>query len=288
MLLSMSDIRPAVRGAIENAIAIAVTPATLITALVVCLLALGALLLSHRRLVAAAMRAAALLAILIALTIGVLTHGHVTGLDTAVTNWFVAHRSVALDMVAMGITDVGSPAATAAAGVICGVLLWWRMRSVIPACVVIGTVAAAALASTALKAIVGRPRPPLELQLIVETDHSFPSGHVTGTAALLGILAVCVGVGRSRTVQGWLAVFVTTGVAVVALTRLYLGVHWLSDVIAGAVLAGVFVTLGAAVLGTLERRPRGRGGILPAEPSCPATDDGGAQRGNLDSGNRAR
>ncbi|MDT5236129.1 MAG: hypothetical protein QOF47_2116, partial [Mycobacterium sp.] len=42
---------------------------------------------------------------------------------------------------------------------------------------------------------------------------------------------------------------VVTGVLVVAATRLYLGVHWLTDVTAGAILAAVFVTIGAAAFG---------------------------------------
>jgi undecaprenyl-diphosphatase len=158
------------------------------------------------------------------------------------------------DVAASVITDLGTPVATAAAALICAALLSWRARSMIPGIVVIGTVSAAALASTALKAVVDRPRPPLQWQLVLETDPSFPSGHVTGTAALLGITAVCVGMGRSRTVRAWLAGGVVTGVLVVAATRLYLGVHWLTDVTAGAILAAVFVTIGAAAFGALRDR----------------------------------
>ena len=94
--------------------------------------------------------------------------------------------------------------AVAVAGVICGALLSWRARSAIPAVVVIGTVGAAALAEKALKAVVERTAwTPAELQYLplLHYQHSFSSGHVTGNAALLGIIAVCLGAGRSRTVQ---------------------------------------------------------------------------------------
>ncbi len=204
----MSDVGAAVNEAVWDAIAVVATPGTLVTGLIVAAFFLGAQVLSEHRQVAAALRVAGLLTVL-------------TGLMLAI------HRP---DVAALVITDLGSPVATAAAAVICAALLSWRARSRVPGIVVIGTVSAAALASTALKAVVDRPRPPLQWQLVLETDPSFPSGHVTGTAALLGITAVCVGMGRSRTVRAWLAGGVVTGVLVIAASRLYLGVHWLTDV----------------------------------------------------------
>ena len=259
----MSDLRSAVHESVGDAFASTAAAGMSITALIVAALFLGAHVLSTHRQVAAAMRVAGLVTALTGLTLGVRGHGWLTGLDTATTSWFVAHQSGGFDAAALVITDLGSPVATAAAGVICGALLCWRARSVVPGVVVVGTVAAATLASTLLKTVVGRPRPPVELQLVLETDHSFPSGHVTGTAALLGMIAVCVGVGRSRIVGAWLAGLVIAGVLLVAVSRVYLGVHWLTDVAAGALLAAVFVTIGAAVFGALNTRS-GQHGTAPS------------------------
>jgi membrane-associated phospholipid phosphatase len=250
----MSDVRAAILDRIWDAIDVAVTPGTLLTLLVVAAFFLGAQVLSEHRQIAAALRVAGLLTVLTGLMLAIHRPGWVTELDTATTSWVVAHRSMRFDAAALVITDLGSPVATAAAAVICAALLSWRARSRVPGIVVIGTVSAAALASTALKAVVDRPRPPLPWQLVLETDPSFPSGHVTGTAALLGITAVCVGMGRNRTVRAWLAGGVVTGVLVVAATRLYLGVHWLTDVTAGAILAAVFVTIGTTVFAALHDR----------------------------------
>jgi PAP2 superfamily len=250
----MSDVGAAVKEAVWDAIAIVATPGTLVTGLIIAAFVLGARRLSLHRYIAAAMRVAALLTALTALVIAVHSHGWVTRLDTATTSWLVAHRSVGFDVAAPVITDLGSPVATAAAGAICAALLCWRARSTIPGIIVIGTVGAAALASTALKAVVDRPRPPLQWQIVLQTDPSFPSGHVTGTAALLGITAVCVGMGRDRTVRAWLAGGVVTGVLVIAAARVYLGVHWLTDVTAGAILAAVFVTIGTTVFAALHDR----------------------------------
>jgi undecaprenyl-diphosphatase len=233
-----------------------------ITALIIVTLFLGALALSRHRRLAAAMCGAGLLTALTKLTIGVHTHGRVTSLDAATMSWFAAHRAPEFNFAAKVITELGSPGATAAAGLLCGAVLSWQARSVIPGVVVTGTVATAALAETALKAVVVRPMTPVELQLYT-SSHSFPSGHVAGTGALLGIIAVCVGVGRSRTDRALLTGCVVAGVLVVAIARLYLRVHWLTDVIGGAVLAAVCVSLGAAVMPsapdparTVQHRPR--------------------------------
>jgi membrane-associated phospholipid phosphatase len=250
----MSDVRGVILDRVWDAIAGPATASTFMTVLIVAAFFLGAQVLSEHRQVAAALRVAGLLTVLTGLVLAVHRPGWVPELDTATTSWVVAHRSMRFDVAALVITDLGSPVATAAAALICAALLSWRARSRVPGIVVIGTVSAAALASTALKAVVDRPRPPLQWQLVLETDPSFPSGHVTGTAALLGITAVCVGMGRSRTVRAWLAGGVVTGVLVVAATRLYLGVHWLTDVTAGAILAAVFVTIGAAAFGALRDR----------------------------------
>ena len=64
------------------------------------------------------------------------------------------------------------------------------------------------------------------------------------------MVAVGIAIGRSRTVQALLTVLVGAGVVVVAFSRLYLGYHWLSDVIGGALLAGVTVILGTVALTT--------------------------------------
>jgi undecaprenyl-diphosphatase len=277
----MSDVSAA-HEAVWPAIVVA-TPGTLVTGLLIIAFVLAGRRLSRHRYLAVATRVAALLTALTAAVIAIHSHGWVTRLDTATTSWVVAHRSVGFDIAASVITDLGSPIATAAASTICAALLCWRARSTIPGITVIGTVGAAALASTALKATVDRPRPLPQWQVVLETGPSFPSGHVTGSAALLGIIAICAGTTRSRTVRAWLASGVVTGVLVIAASRLYLGVHWLTDVAAGAILAAVFVTIGATVFGTLHAR-FGRHGVPGAAPpgEAPAVTTYAAGRVNRD------
>lgn len=211
------------------------------------------------------------------LAIGVRSHGWVTRLDPAIASTFGTHRSYGLEMVASAIGWIGAPAAIAVLGLVAGLLLSWRFRSPLRGAVVIGTVGAAALANTIAKAVVRRPgvpRVPVQFPKLTPAQHeslaalhnlptasrlpaehyAFPSGHVTGTAALLGIVAVCIGVGRSRTVRIWLTCAVVAASVVVGGSRLYLRAHWFIDVLGGALLAGSCVALGAWVLLAQQRR----------------------------------
>ncbi len=165
-----------------------------------------------------------------------------TAVDHQVLDWVVTHRSAWPTGMATVITDVGSPAAVALIAVGAAALVWLRTRAVGPAVAVVATVGLASLVSTLTKSAVGSHRPPAAVQLLSETDYSFPSGHVTGTAALLGILAVVVGTRTGHTVA--LLVWAAVATFVVAATRLYLGVHWLTDVSGGFLLGSAAVLLG--------------------------------------------
>ncbi len=89
-----------------------------------------------------------------------------------------------------------------------------------------------------IKLVVARPRPPMYYHPgITEMTYSYPSGHVTGTAGLALTTALVVTATASQTVRR-LAVTLSMAITVLAaLTRLYLGVHWLSDVVAAVAVA---------------------------------------------------
>ncbi|MCV7422096.1 phosphatase PAP2 family protein [Mycobacterium yunnanensis] len=170
-----------------------------------------------------------------------------TALDHEVLGWLVDHRRDGITTAAIAITNAGSPVAMAVLAFVACVILW-RRHSWGTGAVVAATLAVAYCASTLTKTIVGAHRPPRAVQLLLEVDQSYPSGHVTGTLALVGIVAVVCGTNRAWVIKAALAGVVLVATALVALTRLYLGVHWLTDVVGGCLLGGAAVLSGAAVL----------------------------------------
>lgn len=204
--------------------------------------------------------------------LGTIAHNAVSGtpMDHAVLAWLVGHRSDALTAIAIAITDAGSPLITALLAVIAAAVLWPKRRSLLPPLVVVGTLVGAGALSTITKSVVGAHRPPRSIQLALETDMSYPSGHVTGTLALAGIVAVVVGAGRARPMRLLLAAGVAVVTLLVALTRLYLGAHWCTDIGGGLLIGGAAVLLGSSVPGLAPPRPESGAGPISAKLSGPS------------------
>jgi membrane-associated phospholipid phosphatase len=101
----------------------------------------------------------------------------------------------------------------------------------------------------------GRPRPPASLHLIGVSGFGFPSGHATTVLACWGLVALLLGAGRSIRVKIVLWTAAVVIVALVGLSRIYLGVHWWTDVVAGFALGGLWLCLlGLLLLRFVERR----------------------------------
>ncbi|MEA2486658.1 MAG: hypothetical protein QOF16_312, partial [Actinomycetota bacterium] len=103
-----------------------------------------------------------------------------------------------------------------------------------------------------LKALVDRPRPTIGPVMHVGGS-SFPSGHATVSAAFFLALAYVVTrrLGWVPSVWVWAAAVVVP--LAVAFSRVYLGVHWPTDVVAGLMLGAAWTAITATATGTLER-----------------------------------
>ncbi|CCH76091.1 conserved membrane hypothetical protein [Nostocoides japonicum T1-X7] len=189
------------------------------------------------------------------LAAGVHRHTGLAAHDAAVTQWFVEARTPPLTAAAEVVTTLGSePSIT----VLSGLLLAWlvvRRRLVAAAHVMACTLLGAALI-VGVKHLVARPRPPAYLVSgPPDTTYSFPSGHTLsstiffGLAAALVVLATRRRWARAAAVLGWFVASVA-----VALSRVLLGYHWMTDVLAGWLL-GVTVLAVACATWTWHAPP---------------------------------
>jgi undecaprenyl-diphosphatase len=174
-------------------------------------------------------------------------------LDAAVHGTALAHRW--LRTVALVVTDLGSPVAVdvvAAAAVIA--LL---VRRHVPAAIAVAVARFGELAAeTAVKDWVDRGRPVFSHPLATAGGASFPSGHSAGSAALYGILIMMCAPVLTR---GWRRLVVAVGtvfVLAVAASRVVLGVHFVSDVVAGLALGLVWAAGTLAVVAAIAARMR--------------------------------
>ncbi len=180
--------------------------------------------------------------------------------DAHVLDWMLDRRSDGLTSVMRVVTSLGSTVVLVPLTVL-GVVLLCSMRRFWLAGYLATVAIGASLLSTTAKAIVGRPRPPVDVRLASVHSSAFPSGHATQAAATYLAVAIIVGVVvTSPTLRRVLWVLCATIVVAVGISRMYLGVHWFSDVVAGW-LAGAAWALGAA----MAFRPLGSRGVARSE-----------------------
>ncbi len=175
-----------------------------------------------------------------------------TGVDTAVADWFVDHRTPALTAFLRAVSFLGNSPQATLITVLAVAAVWWRTRALAPAAVLAGVVCLASFLSSATKVLVARERPPADLRLVYIRTHSFPSGHVTSTTVLVvGLLVVTAGALTGAAL--WLArIAAAAAVVLMAVSRVYLGVHWFTDVVGGALLGAAVALLGAVVLARMR------------------------------------
>jgi undecaprenyl-diphosphatase len=171
-----------------------------------------------------------------------------TAYDTLVWTFAVAHRDAAATAIASALRVGGGTVALCALAGVAGLLLLLRGRR-LDAALVVSAPFAGTLLSGGLKLGYGRPRPPAEAQLIPETGFSLPSGHAMDATVVLGVLALVLIVrATSRLRRTLIAAAATVAITAAGAGRIYLGVHWATDVVTGWLLGAAWVALSAVVL----------------------------------------
>ena len=212
--------------------------------------------------------------VILGLADGAIESNGLSTIDPTVWSFMIDHRTPALTTIAITVTTVGSTVAMALIAVAAVVFLIVKRRRGDAALVAV-VAAGAGLLVRFGKATVGRERPPVEFRLVTETNESFPSGHALASAAILGVLLVVL-LPTIPSIRGRVAA--VTGAAIfvlaVGLSRLYLGVHWATDVIGGWVIGFAWLYFCLTVRRVWRRRAStplvDQVGSAVAEPDAPA------------------
>jgi membrane-associated phospholipid phosphatase len=182
----------------------------------------------------------------------------ITRLDVTLANWFHAHASPGLTRFMLLITHWHGVAGVSAMVVLVATY-FYRRHARYWLFTLIATVPCGMLLNVLLKYTFQRARPTFDQPLLTLTSYSFPSGHTASATLFYGLLAsylVCTHKGWG--VRAAIIVAACAMVALVGLSRMYLGVHFLSDVLAavaeGCGWLAVCITAGS----TLRRRHAAR------------------------------
>ncbi|PVB62252.1 bifunctional DedA family/phosphatase PAP2 family protein [Labrenzia sp. 011] len=178
--------------------------------------------------------------------------------DLAIMNLFDSLRTPLGDRIMVFLTTLGDGIVVTAVTVAVAAYLFlrkaWRR----------GTGFVIAMAGTALfvplfKLLLHRSRP---IELYAGADaYSFPSGHATLNTVLYGICAVLIAHDLNRWAKASIFTVATTLVIAIGFSRVYLGAHWMSDVLAGLLFGTAMVSAFAFVFGPIHNEKIGRASV---------------------------
>jgi membrane-associated phospholipid phosphatase len=164
-----------------------------------------------------------------------------------VNGYRLSSHNAAVRIPALVITDLGSPLTVDIVTVLAAAWLSLARRWRLAAVVVVARLGELACESLT-KLVVDRPRPHLLPLLTSASGTSFPSGHSAGSVAAYGAILLAVAVCLGQPPSRWVVALMTVFLFAVAASRVVLGVHYPTDVLAGMELGLAWVALAFAVL----------------------------------------
>jgi membrane-associated phospholipid phosphatase len=175
----------------------------------------------------------------------------ITGIDEPATRWVATHRDAWMTLALRVVTEAGGPVPLAALAALTCAAVVARRKSWLPVALALAGVSGIALVIVTAKALVVRDRPHISFAVIAEDGFSFPSGHASGTAAIALLAAWML---TRWLITSWTGRVIAWTVAIglagmIGFSRVYLGVHYVSDVVAGWLLgmtwAGIVMLVGS-------------------------------------------
>lgn len=192
-------------------------------------------------------------------------------LDNSILLWMNEHANPRLDIVAMEVTSLGSGVVTWMIVLVSSVFLWTSRHRYSVLLLWVAVMGGWALNST-LKAIFERPRPELFPWRVPHAGQSsFPSGHSMGAMVMYATLAYLVARLESTPAMRRLTfVFAAILVALIGASRMYLGVHYPSDVLGGFAIGLAWATFCALGIEAVRHFRGRKPGVERAEQDLEA------------------
>lgn len=157
----------------------------------------------------------------------------ITAFDDSVTSYVTSFRTPALNHFFQFVTDLGDVYAYIVATTLAAIFFFFKLRNKKFILQLLGVLILSALANLALKEAFNRARPTIDHLVVVETL-SYPSGHAMSAMAFYGFLTYLVfQIKMSRLLRTFLTLVFISLIFLIGLSRIYLGVHFPSDVIGG-------------------------------------------------------
>ncbi|MEO8459592.1 MAG: phosphatase PAP2 family protein [Dokdonella sp.] len=175
-------------------------------------------------------------------------------LDLHVAAWLHAHATTGWTSVMAVVTYLGAPIVVIAIAAV-AMLVLASLRARYQLLLIVLAVPGGALLNVIIKQLIHRHRPVFVDPIQTLTTYSFPSGHAMGSTVLYGVLAAII----VRHVRDWRVRMLTIVgaallVGLICFSRIYLGVHYLSDVVAGFLEGIVWLGACLAAVDALRRR----------------------------------
>jgi len=160
--------------------------------------------------------------------------GRMDYIDKVIFNNIIELKSPGMTTFLNGVTTIASTKGVIAIVLLLSIILAIK-KKFIPIIYLIASAGSGALSMKIIKHIVQRPRP--EWRWALETGFSFPSGHTISSYMLYGVISLLVLKNVDKKWKYPLVVFLMIFVILIGISRIYLGVHYFSDVV-GSILLG--------------------------------------------------
>jgi undecaprenyl-diphosphatase len=178
--------------------------------------------------------------------------GRTQAFDDAVLTWLGAHRNPALNTAMLEVTALGTGTVVMMVVGVAGLFLWLNKHKHSALLLLIATVGGMVL-NNLLKAGFNRPRPSVVTWVTQATFYSFPSGHAMSATVVYSTVAyLAARLQRRHAARVAVMSIALVIIALISVSRLYLGVHYPSDVLAGIIVGLAWAAFCMATLEAIQ------------------------------------